>query len=280
MRYEVSHRSTYHYERPVDTSFHMLRVVPRPLPEQRVGQVEIVADPGADAVSERTDYFGNVVRYLSVGEPHDRLTITMRAEVEVGFAPPPAPAATPPWEEARAALPVDLVEFTMESPFIETDSVAHYAAVSFPPGRKLLEGALDLTRRIYREFRYDPHATEIATPVAEVMHGRRGVCQDFAHLEIAALRSLGLAARYVSGYIRTTGGTRLAGADASHAWVSLFCPGTGWVDLDPTNNLVVREDHIVLAWGRDYGDVSPVRGVILGGGEHRLDVAVHVRPLG
>jgi transglutaminase-like putative cysteine protease len=203
----------------------------------------------------------------------------MRATLEVDFPPPPDAARTPPWEEVRDTLPDDAVEFSLESPFVTTEAATDYAAASFPPSRPVLAGALDLTARIHSDFRYDPEATEIATPVAEVMQGRRGVCQDFAHVELAALRSLGLAARYVSGYIRTSGGTRLAGADASHAWISVFCPGTGWVDLDPTNNLVVREDHIVLAWGRDYGDVSPVRGVILGGGEHRLDVAVEVRPL-
>jgi transglutaminase-like putative cysteine protease len=288
MKYEVRHVSTYAYERSVDASYHMLRLTPRALPHQRVLRSEIVAAPAPDSVSERTDYFGNAVRFLTMAEPHERLSIEMTATVEVAFPTPPDPDASPAWERAREALPPDAVEFAQDSPFVPADGVADYAAASFPPGRPILAGARDLTRRIHRDFAYDTEATDLATPVAEVVRLRRGVCQDFAHVELAALRSLGLAARYVSGYIRTGHGTPLAGrqpgsaltgADASHAWVSVFCPGSGWVDLDPTNDLVVGEDHIVLAWGRDYGDVSPVRGVILGGGEHKLEVAVEVRPL-
>jgi len=163
-----------------------------------------------------------------------------------------------------------------------SDAFAAYAAPSFSPGRPLLDAVLDLTRRIHDGFVFDPSATEMTTPLTEVLERQRGVCQDFAHAQIAALRSLGLAARYVSGYIRTYGalnGPRLVGADASHAWVSVWCPGPGWVDVDPTNNMVVDDEHIVLAWGRDYGDVSPICGVILGTGEHTLTVGVDVAPL-
>jgi transglutaminase-like putative cysteine protease len=172
-------------------------------------------------------------------------------------------------------------EFVFDSPLATpTAEIAAYAAPSFPPGRPLLEAALDLTSRIHRDFTFDPGATIVTTPLAEVMEQRRGVCQDFAHLEIAALRAMGLAARYISGYIRTyhTDSPDLIGSDASHAWISVFCPEFGWIDLDPTNDLVVGDEHIVLAWGRDYGDISPVRGVMLGGGEHFLKVAVQVTP--
>jgi transglutaminase-like putative cysteine protease len=158
-----------------------------------------------------------------------------------------------------------------------------YAAPSFAPGRPLTEALLDLTSRIHRDFRFDSKATTVRTTPEEVLRSRRGVCQDFAHLEVACLRSLGLAARYVSGYIRTyppPGRPRLIGADASHAWVSVYCPGTGWLDVDPTNNLIPSESHVTLAWGRDYGDVSPVRGVILGGRDHKLEVGVDMEPLG
>lgn len=281
MRYSVRHRSIYAYQQAVDASYHLLRLTPRALPHQRVVHATIEAAPGPENVVSRPDYFGNAATYLTISDPHERLAIEMKAEVEVAFPAPPPAGTTPPWESVREASAHDpaLVEFVYESPFVAPEAAADYAAASFAPGRPVLDAALDLTHRIKRDFVYDPAATEIATPVAEVVERRRGVCQDFAHVQLAALRAMGLAARYVSGYIRTIGGTALAGSDASHAWVSVFCPGAGWIDLDPTNDLLVQEDHIVLAWGRDYGDVSPVRGVILGGGEHQLDVAVEVRPL-
>ncbi|MGE4221574.1 MAG: transglutaminase family protein, partial [Alphaproteobacteria bacterium] len=174
-------------------------------------------------------------------------------------------------------------EFSFDSPFTATDADLEALVVpSFQPGRPILEAALDLTARIYREFAYDPTATTLATPVAEVVRMRRGVCQDFAHLQLACLRRIGLPARYVSGYLLTyppPGGQKLIGADASHAWLSIWCPGSGWVDLDPTNNKIPRDEHITLAWGRDYGDVSPIRGVIVGGAAQSMEVAVDVNPV-
>jgi transglutaminase-like putative cysteine protease len=241
-------------------------------------------------VTEDADYFGNGLTFLTLDRPHEQLKIELRAMVEVQFPEPPEPGSTPPWETVRAALGaadgtemLGASEFTFDSPLAAPDdTIAAYAAASFTAGRPLFDAALDLNHRIYEDFTFDAAATVIATPLTEVMQLRRGVCQDFAHLEVAALRAMGLAARYVSGYIRTYGpdsGPNLAGADASHAWISVFCPGVGWVDLDPTNDLIVRDEHIVLAWGRDFGDVSPIRGVILGGGEHVIDVAVDVTPL-
>ena len=200
------------------------------------------------------------------------------------------PEFAPAWDEVARSLPsdlsdagVDAYQFVFESPRIPQGAAfAAYALPSFPPGRPLTEALLDLTARIYKEFRFDSKATNVRTSPEEVLRSKRGVCQDFAHLQVACLRSLGLASRYVSGYIRTyppPGRPRLVGADASHAWVSVYCPGAGWLDLDPTNNLIPSESHVKLAWGRDYGDVSPVRGVILGGRDHKLEVGVDMEPL-
>jgi transglutaminase-like putative cysteine protease len=289
MKYRLRHRSSYRYALPVDLSSHVLHLAPRHLPRQIVTESDIVADPAPAFWEIRADYFGNRVAHLSLVEPHDRFSVELVARVEVQPPAPLDPSASPPWESVRDGLRegggtewASIVEFTFPSLLAAPDpAITAYAAESFRPGRKLLEAALDLNGRIHRDFTFDPAATVVATPLAEVMAHRRGVCQDFAHLAVAAFRSQGLAARYVSGYIRTyraDRGPNFAGADASHAWVSIHCPGIGWVDLDPTNDLVVEDEHIVLAWGRDYDDVSPIRGVLLGGGEHKLDVAVQVTP--
>jgi transglutaminase-like putative cysteine protease len=287
--YAVTHRSSYAYQERVDLSYHVLHLTPRALPHQRVAALRITTTPAAAPLSEALDYFGNSIGFLPLVTPHDHLVVEMTARVEVTSRPPPDRQATPPWEAVREALARPLsaeaiaaAEFAGPSPLVPlTDEFADYAAPSFAPGRPLLDGVLDLTRRIHREFAFDPSATELTTPLSEVLERQRGVCQDFAHAEIAALRSIGLAARYVSGYVRTYGAKgrpRLVGADASHAWVSVFCPGIGWVDVDPTNDRLVDDEHIVLAWGRDYGDVSPIRGIILGSGEHTLAVSVDVAP--
>lgn len=288
MRYRISHRSDYTYSGPVDLSYHMLHLAPRTLPHQRVNDLRIISRPAPAAKSDRTDYFGNRVTYLALAQPHAKFSVEVEAVVEVAFPSPPDEAATPPWESVRDALRtgrdgelVAAAEFSFASPQTPPSAaLIEYAAASFPAGRPVLAAVKDLTSRIHRDFVFEPGATTVSTPVSQVLEQRRGVCQDFAHLELAALRALGLAARYVSGYIRTyhaeTDG--LKGSDASHAWVSFFCPGHGWIDVDPTNDLVVAEEHIVLAWGRDYDDVSPIRGVMLGGGNHFLNVAVTVTP--
>jgi transglutaminase-like putative cysteine protease len=289
--YSVSHRSSYAYEEMVDLSYHVLHLTPRALAHQRVVEIKISTTPAAQGFSEDVDYFGNPIGFMSLVAPHDHLVVEMTARVEVTRREPVDPRATAPWETVRDALDrpicaetVAAAEFVGPSPLVPlSEAFVAYAEPSFPPGRPLLDAVLDLTHRIHREFVFDPSATELTTPLTEVLERQRGVCQDFAHAEIAALRSVGLAARYVSGYVRTfgaRGGPRLVGADASHAWVSVFCPGIGWVDVDPTNDRIVDDEHIVLAWGRDYGDVSPVRGVILGTGEHSLTVAVDVAPVG
>ena len=210
---------------------------------------------------------------------HSRVTV--RREI------PPAPESTPAWEEVAALFRdpvspevVEPYQFVFDSPQVRASfELADYVLESFPKGAPLLMGARELTRRIFKDFKYDPKATTVATPLEEVVEKRRGVCQDFAHLGIACLRSLGLPARYVSGYLRTRppeGKPRLVGADASHAWFSVFCPGTGWVDFDPTNNVQPGEEHITVAYGRDFGDVSPVAGIITGGGHHAVKVSVDV----
>jgi transglutaminase-like putative cysteine protease len=288
MRYHLRHETTYAYASAVDLSHHALRLDVRPLDWQRGSAVTIACTPEAARQSRTTDHFGNRVTHLTIEHPHDRFTVTLEADVEVDAHPTPPPEVTPAWDGVRDALGGDgFPEPALESEFALDSSLAaaspalaDYAQPSFAPGRPILAAVIDLTRRINAEFRYDPAATEVSTPLDEVLKQRAGVCQDFAHLEVAALRSLGLAARYVSGYIAPKPGAGrapdLRGADASHAWVSVWCGAAGWVDVDPTNNMVAGEAHVTAAWGRDYSDVSPVRGVILGGGAHTLAVAVHL----
>ena len=289
--YEVTHTTTYHYLSPVTVSHHLLRVSPRRLPRQFRLEHHLSTDPVAATTSQRTDYFGNDVTFATIEGAHRRLSVTSRSRVAIGPAFIPDPSETPEWESVRglcrsdrSATTLEAAEFTFASPAVPlAPDFAEYAAASFPRHRSILEAALDLTARIHADIKFDPTATTVSTPVLEVLEKRRGVCQDFAHLQIACLRSLGLPARYVSGYLETIpppGQPRLVGADASHAWVSLFCPGIGWIDLDPTNDCLPSMRHITAAWGRDYSDVSPIRGVLLGSGEHTLSVGVDVVPLG
>jgi transglutaminase-like putative cysteine protease len=251
------------------------------LPAQECLGHELVVEPVAAVTTPYDDYFGNPVTFVGIQGAHKRLVIRARSTVVVHSPVIPATDSTPPWEAAAdpAALAFEAVEFAFNGEPRAPRGVDTYARVSFPAGRPLLAGVLDLTARIYGEFTFDPKATTVATPLADVFASRRGVCQDFARLEIACLRALGIPARYVSGYIETLpapGKPHLVGADASHAWLTVYCPGSGWIAVDPTNNLLPSDRHITLAWGRDYNDVSPVRGVILGGGAHSLGVHVDV----
>ena len=235
------------------------------------------------------DFHGNRVCEARILKPHTKLQIALAARVAVERAPPPAPALTPAWEIVRnAAYASDSLAASSPAHYIYAsrfaplfDAATHYARKSFSPGRPILEGAIELTQRIHADFAYDPDATHIATPIAQAFERRRGVCQDFAHIMIAALRGVGLAASYVSGYLRTfaaPGQARLEGADSTHAWVSVWCgPEFGFFDLDPTNAIVVGNDHIAIAIGRDYADVSPIDGVIIGAGDQDLDVSVDVK---
>jgi transglutaminase-like putative cysteine protease len=290
MTYRIIHKTTYKYANPVSFGNHAAFLTPRDRTNCRCLWNELRITPAPASRSARADYFGNHATIFTIEEPHEELEIEARSQVTIDGEAVVWPAHSPPWDEVAGSLPsdftpagVDAYQFVFESPRIPTGAgFASYAAKSFPPGRPLAEALLDLTTRIYKDFRFDSKATGVRTRPEDVLLHRRGVCQDFAQLQIACLRSLKLPARYVSGYLRThppPGRPRLTGADASHAWVSVYCPGAGWLDVDPTNNLVPSQSHVTLAWGRDYGDVSPVHGVILGGRDHTLEVAVDMEPL-
>jgi transglutaminase-like putative cysteine protease len=287
VNYRIIHRTIYDYSAPVTVSHHVARLEPRVTDVQERLSFEMAITPAPALRKERTDYFGNQLRFFSIQEAHRHLEITSTSRVSVHAAKPPAPESTTVWTDAaqlfRDPVSPEVVEpyqFVFDSPQVRASfDFFDYAAESFPKDAPVLAGVRDLTRRINEDFQYDPKATTVATQLEEVMKTRRGVCQDFAHLGIACLRSLGLPARYVSGYLRTRppeGKERLVGADASHAWFSVFCPGAGWRDFDPTNNVEPAEEHITIAFGRDFGDVSPVAGIITGGGRHAVKVSVDV----
>jgi transglutaminase-like putative cysteine protease len=280
--YEVVHTTRYAYSEAVSVSHHVARVMPRVFSGQECLRHELQIEPVPAVVRSHQDYFGNAVTFFIVERAHKELTVRATSTVKVHGRTPSSTASTLSWEEAcdYDALPLEAIDCVFDSTSIAVaDAVTGYARPSFPPGRPLLEAVEDLIRRIHLDFTFDPQATTVATPLRDVLSLRRGVCQDFARLGIACLRSQGLAARYVSGYLETVpppGAPRLAGVDASHAWLAIYCPGLGWVDVDPTNNMFPSTTHVTLAWGRDYADVSPVRGVILGGGRHSLRVSVDV----
>ena len=287
MKYRIVHQTAYHYSEPASLSQNELILNPRETSVQQVIHNQLVVSPEPQYEDARTDYFGNNIQVFMVQHPHTELAMTATSMVETHPSTGFSPEQTTPWEDVVRQLSIhsrsmelDAFQFVFASPMVAISSkIKDYARVSFPPLRPVLEGSVDLMRRIFTEFTYDKSATNVDTRVDQVLAKRKGVCQDFAHLAIGCLRSLGLAARYVSGYMETQpppGKPKLVGADASHAWLSLFIPGIGWVDLDPTNNLMPGERHITLAWGRDYGDVSPVKGVVMGGGRHSLSVTVDV----
>jgi len=288
--YDIRHRTTFTYEDVVSVSHHVLHLSPRRHPRQRALETAMLIDPSPAVDSQGGDYFGNPVHYLTVQEPHDQLVVEARSRIDVQ----PLPAsidlgASERWVETRESLAaaaddttLQAFQFVFDSPYsVADEDVRDYALQSFVGDRPVLEAAMDLTSRIYGEFEYRGGVSDVSTPVRDVFGMRKGVCQDFAHLEIACLRSLGLAARYVSGYLRTRppeGKEKLVGADASHAWLSVWCGSNGWVDFDPTNNVIPNVEHITIGWGRDYGDVSPINGFIVGGGAHQVAVAVDVNP--
>lgn len=289
-RYHVIHETLYRYASSVSLSQHLLHLAPRNWAFQQLEhfQLDITPEPAQQQTGQ--DWFGNSSMRLALRQPHDMLRLIAASTVNVLKRPAgwrEAPGV--PWEKVAALLaafpttaPLDAQEFALASsqvPLLE--DVRTWALASFTPGRPLLEASRHLMSRIYREFEFDPKASTVATPVAQTFQQRRGVCQDFAQLMLCALRSLGLAARYMSGYILThpaPGKPRLIGADASHAWVAVWCPENGWVGFDPTNNLQPDLEHVVLGWGRDFGDVSPMRGVILGGASHEVEVQVTMMP--
>ena len=288
--YEVSHRTNYRYSIPVSLSHHVLHLTPRPCAHQFCHRTALSITPTPSTHTTGIDYFGNPVAFITLQHQHKELTLHARSVIEVRAAEPPDPATTMPWDRIFDRLncdntdrSLDALQYAFESPQTRaTDDIRAYAEAMFPPARPVLAGVLALTEGLHREVRFDTTATTVSTPVGEVWRNRRGVCQDFAHLQLACLRTLRIPARYVSGYILTRppeGRDKLIGADASHAWLAVWCPDYGWVDVEPTNNLLVSSHHVTLAWGREYGDVSPVSGAILGGGAHAVEVGVDVTPL-
>lgn len=290
-RYRVVHETRYRYQSKVSLSQQFLHMSPRLSPFQRTESHQIWFDPLADDGHEGRDFFGNHTRHVCLTTPHNSLLVHAESTVALKQRPTLEQiAGMLPWESVRDMMGKEHSPATLEacrylyaSPHVSLFAdLEAYARISFTPGRPQLDAVLDLTYRIFEDFEFDGNATEISTPLEVVLRGRRGVCQDFAQLMIGCLRSIGLPARYMSGYILThppPGKPRLIGADASHAWVSVYCPALGWVDFDPTNRALVQHEHITLGWGRDYSDVTPMRGIVLGGGKQELTVQVTVTPL-
>jgi len=291
--YQIFHDTCYHYDSPVSLAQQLAHLWPRECAWQRCTEQQLLITPQPTTRRDELDVFGNPLTRLAFERPHDALQVNARLTVEVLARPLMDFTLSPAWEQTRNALtysgqplPAELLEacrYRFQSPYVHLKrSFVEFSESCFPPGCPLLLGVQALMQKIFSEFTFDAEATQVATPLVEVLERRRGVCQDFAHLMLACVRSRGLAARYVSGYLLTQpplGQPRLIGADASHAWVSVFCPVSGWVDFDPTNNVQPALEHITLAWGRDFSDVSPLRGVILGGGSHDPEVRVTVMPL-
>jgi Transglutaminase-like enzymes, putative cysteine proteases len=290
MLYNVSHRTTYRYSYPVSVGEHVACLKPRSFSRNKLVQNTLTIHPPPSTLTERIDYFGNILSFFTVEEPHNVLIVEAKSQVEIDSQVKSATSLSLPWEESARSLTQDrsdeglaAYQFQFASPRVRLNQeFASYALESFTSGRPMREALMELTSRIYTDFRFDSKATTVRTPPEEVFRKRQGVCQDFAHVEIACLRSINVAARYVSGYLRTyppPGKPRMVGADASHAWISAYSRDEGWLDMDPTNNVAPTDGHVTLAWGRDYGDVSPLRGLILGGGGNALHVEVDIEPL-
>ncbi|PWR18959.1 transglutaminase family protein [Zavarzinia compransoris] len=289
IRYQARHNTVYDYGEAVTLAHHLAHLKPRPVGRQEVLRHELRVVPEPTTWNERTDGFGNPIVQFAIEEPHQRLIVESLIEVEIRTETPPAPDSRPAWDVLRARLDeagpetLGLHSFRENSILIELAAeFADFARPDFPAGRPIIEAVAAFNARIHRDFAFDPQATTVTTPPREVLRVKRGVCQDFAHLMIACLRSLGLPACYVSGYLRTTpppGRPRLVGSDQSHAWVAVWIGGGDWLELDPTNDCIPSVDHITVAHGRDYDDVAPLRGIIVGGGPHRLQVGVDVVPL-
>jgi transglutaminase-like putative cysteine protease len=292
MKYRVVHHTEYLYPEPVTLCHNEAHLCPRASLRQQLLRHDVQIDPLPAILTQREDFFGNAIVYFAIQQAHTRLAVTATSEVELVVRDTQLDLQTRnSWEDAVARTrretthaTLEARQYTLVSPMVATSpAIADYAAISFAPGRALVEAVHDLMGRIHRDFTYDPGFTTIATPLAHVFEHRRGVCQDFAHLAIACLRAFGLAARYVSGYIETfaaPGQAKLIGADASHAWFSVYDPDAGWLDFDPTNNQIPIDQHITIAWGRDYADITPLKGIIFGGGAtHHAQVAVDMQRL-
>ncbi|OYW57355.1 MAG: transglutaminase [Hyphomicrobium sp. 32-62-53] len=291
MMFEVSHRTHYFYSYPVIQSQHLIHMSPRPCFRQVIRNHSLIVDPAPALRQESIDAFGNPVVLLDIEVSHRELILHSRSTITVSAPPPLDPSRSTPWNMLDAhilgtgrSLDLDVLQYRCASRLTTPNlDIEDYTVKSFRPGRPILEAAIDLNQRIYDDFKFDPTATDISTPISQIMKQRRGVCQDFAHLMLGCLRAMRIPARYVSGYILThppPGQPRMQGADASHAWISVWSPEAGWTDLDPTNGLIVADEHVTIAHGRDYDDISPIGGVLLGGGDHTVSVGVDVIPVG
>ncbi len=284
--YRLHHVTTYDYAEPVVIGTHFMHLLPRERPGQIVREAQLDISPLPDNRRDEIDHFGNHTTSVSLAGAHKQFSVSLSATVDVWHPAPPPAEQTPRWEAIAAWGQQDpeVAEFCLPSKLaMPAGEIADYAAVSFLPGRKILDALLELNQRIFTEMNYKPGVTNNFTTALQILHTRTGVCQDYAHFMLACLRALGLPGRYVSGYLRTLpppGQVKRRGADQSHAWVGAWLgPETGWVDFDPTNNLLVCDEHVTLAWGRDFSDVSPLRGIILGGGRHSLHVGVDLEPV-
>lgn len=288
MIYHLRHLTSFRYTQPVTFVYNTLHLKPRELPWQKVQSFQLEIEPDPVVQTERLDYFGNTATFFMIQTPHDAMKVLTKSVIEVLPRPLVGPIGIP-WDNARQAMRtdtsangLDAYQYSFASAYAKPMAEARaYALPSCRPGLSIHAVATDLMQRIDTDFTFDPKATTVATPVLEVLQNRRGVCQDFAHLMISCLRSIGIAARYMSGYIQTLppeGQPRLAGADASHAWVAAYCPQAGWLELDPTNNQTADEQYITLGWGRDYYDISPAKGVLFGGGKHTVHAQVDMIP--
>lgn len=289
MKFDLSHRTTYDYSEPVAYSQHLVHLIPRLSTHQNNLRQSLIVEPAPTSRLDGRDAFGNPTAMLEIDRPHECLIIQSRAVVETHPAMAAEPARTTAWDRLQdvlyakdAMIDLDVVQYRCVSGATKASAaIADYARNSFAPGRPVLEACRDLILRVYRDFTFDPRATDLSTPITDVFQRRRGVCQDFAHLTLACLRAMKVPARYVSGYILThppPGQPKLIGADASHAWVDVWSPEYGWTGLDPTNGIAAGEEHIVVAYGRDYSDISPINGVLLGGGTHTVSVSVDITP--
>ena len=295
MKYKITHKTWYAYAELVAVCHNLVHLAPRSRARQRCASYHLAIEPRPAFLAGRDDVFGNRAEYFSIESAHRKLEIIAQSVVEVSPATPPQSTDTPTWEDCvfaskrrdRSMVALGPIEplhsqFTFASPRVPNlREVRDYASKSFTPRRSVLEAIVDLTSRIHREFQFDPRSTTVDTPLAEVLRHRSGVCQDFAHLATGCLRAMGIPARYTSGYVRTLpppGKPRLIGADASHAWCSAWCGPLGWIDFDPTNDCLVSDSYVTIAWGRDYSDVCPIQGVFVGGGDHRISVSVDMAP--
>ncbi len=289
MEYQITHITEYEYFQPIAICHNIAKLLVRNTSDQQSIKTNINISPEPDRISEYVDFFGNKVLYFAIQQEHKKLTVSIQSIIEKTISSPIQVNiySDLAWNEIPALLldvtpeHITAKQFISETDYTKTSSEIHeYALKSFINGRSFFESTKELMQRIYTDFEFKPGSTNVTTPLIEVMKERKGVCQDFAHLAIACVRSVGLPARYVSGYIETAapeGKEKLFGVDASHAWFSIYIPNTGWIDFDPTNNIIPSQQHITIGWGRDYADITPLKGVIVSSGKHKLSVSVDVR---